>query len=166
MDDRSVQDFYADQWAHCYGCGRLNEHGLHVQTRWLDERQGASISRFTPHSYHIATPGFVYGGILASLIDCHGIATAALAADRAEQRPFGSEPPVRFVTASLHVDFLRPTPLTTLDLVGHIIAVSERDGRTRKVTTDITVLANQRECVQGKVVGVLAPDDFGAERGA
>ncbi len=28
MTDLPFQDYYLDQLSHCYGCGRLNEHGL------------------------------------------------------------------------------------------------------------------------------------------
>lgn len=163
MDTRPIQDFYPDQWAHCYGCGRLNAHGLHVQSRWLDEAAGTTISRFTPAEYHVALPGFVYGGLLASLIDCHGIGSAALAAHRAEAREFGSEPPVRFVTASLHVDYRHPTPLTALEATGTIVDVSARDGRTRKVAVDVVVSAGGRECVRAHVVGVHVPPHFGQD---
>lgn len=163
MDTRPVQDFYPDQWAHCYGCGRLNLHGLHVQSRWLDERAGTTISEFVPAEYHVALPGFVYGGLLASLIDCHGIGSAALAAYRAEARPFGSEPPVRFVTASLHVDYRLPTPMTTLEAIGRIVEATERDGRTHKVTVEVTVTAGGRPCVEGRVVGVQVPPHFGQD---
>ena len=161
MDSRPVQDFYPDEWSFCYGCGRHNDHGLHVQTRWLDDREGLSTCRFTPQEYHCALPGFVYGGLLASLIDCHGIGTAALAAHRAEGRPPGSEPAVRFVTGSLHVDFLAPTPLGELELTGRIVEASSREGRTYKVSVDVSVVAGGRECVRGQVLGILAPADFG-----
>ena len=162
MDERPVQDFYPQKWSHCYGCGRLNEHGLHVQTSWLDDQAGTSRSRFTPEAYHVSLPGFVYGGLLASLIDCHGTGTATLAAYRAEQRPLGSLPQPRFVTGSLHVDNLRPTPLTTLTLIGRIKEASSRDGRVYKVAVDVELLADGRECVRGHVVAILAPADFGA----
>ena len=74
---KAFQDFYPDELAHCYGCGRLNESGLHIRTLWDGEE---SVTRFTPRPYHTATPGFVNGGVLASLIDCHGTGTAAAAA--------------------------------------------------------------------------------------
>lgn len=162
MDIRPIQDFYSEKWSHCYGCGRLNEHGLHVQTSWLDDREGTSLSRFTPEAYHVSLPGFVYGGLLASLIDCHGTGTATLAAYRAEERPWGSAPAIRFVTGSLHVDYLRPTPLTTLTLIGRIAETSSRQGRVYKVAVDVELLADDRECVHGRVVAILAPEDFGA----
>lgn len=162
MDARPVQDFYPEEWSYCYGCGRLNDHGLHVRTRWLDERAGTSTCTFTPQPYHCAMPGFVYGGLLASLIDCHGIGTAALAAHRGEGRPLGSEPAVRFVTGSLHVDFLAPTPLGELGLTGRILDAARRDGRVYKVDVEVVVAAQGRDRVRGRVLGILAPADFGA----
>ena len=33
-DAPAVQDFYPEDVAHCYGCGRLNEAGLRLRTRW------------------------------------------------------------------------------------------------------------------------------------
>jgi hypothetical protein len=34
MMDKAVQDYYPDQFAHCYGCGRLNPEGLHIKSYW------------------------------------------------------------------------------------------------------------------------------------
>src|SRR5678815_1688623 len=66
---------------------------------------------FMPAPHHISVPGFVYGGLLASLIDCHAMATAASAAELASGRQIGEGPAPRYVTASLHVEYLKPTPL-------------------------------------------------------
>src|SRR5712692_2850090 len=107
MNERAIQDYYADESAHCYGCGRLNEQGLHIQSY----RDGNDlICTFTPKPYHTAFPGIVYGGLIASIIDCHSIGTATAAIYRAEGREL-KEPLRRFVTASLHVDYLKPTPI-------------------------------------------------------
>ena len=73
----AIQDQYPDSFAHCYGCGRHNALGLHVRTEWNGSE---GVARFQPRPEHIAIPGFVYGGLLASLIDCHAIGTAAAAA--------------------------------------------------------------------------------------
>ena len=108
MTDRAFQDDYPDDWSVCYGCGRLNEQGLHIQSRWDGEE---SVCTFQPRPYHTAIPGFVYGGLIASVIDCHATGTASAVAYRAANRPPGSDPPFRFVTAALHVDYLRPTPM-------------------------------------------------------
>lgn len=108
MKNLAVQDFYPEELSHCYGCGRSNAHGHQIKSYWDGDE---TIARFTPQPYHIAIPGFVYGGLIASLIDCHGTGSAALAVYRSEERNPGTEPALRFVTASLQVDYLKPTPL-------------------------------------------------------
>ena len=77
---RAIQDFYPDDFAHCYGCGRLNPQGLKLKTCWDGDE---TVARFLPRPEHVAVPGFVYGGLIASLIDCHAMGTAAAAAERA-----------------------------------------------------------------------------------
>ncbi len=144
---KAFQDYYSDDVSHCYGCGRLNEHGLQLKSYWDGDD---SVATFQPESFHMAVPGFVYGGLLASLIDCHGTATAAAAAYRAEGREMDTQPPFRFLTASLHVDYLRPTPLTVpLELRGQ---VKEFSGR--KTVVAVTVTAEGKLCVRGEVVAV------------
>ncbi|HNS01032.1 MAG TPA: PaaI family thioesterase [Anaerolineae bacterium] len=155
MTDLAFQDYYPDEWSHCYGCGRLNEQGLQIKSRWDGDE---SVAVYTPRPYHTAIPGYVYGGLLASLIDCHGTGTAAAAAYRAEGRPMDSQPPRRYVTASLKVDYLRPTPLgPPLELRGR---VTELKGR--KVVVQISLVADGVECVRGEVVTVQIPEGFGA----
>ncbi|NUQ50254.1 MAG: PaaI family thioesterase, partial [Phycisphaerae bacterium] len=92
MSADAVQDRYPDDFAHCYGCGRLNPHGLHVRSRWDGDE---TLATLLPQPHHTAVPGFVYGGLIASLIDCHGTGSAALAGYRADGREPGSAPPLR-----------------------------------------------------------------------
>ncbi len=151
MADKAFQDFYPDQLSHCYGCGRLNEHGLQIKSYWDGDE---SVCRFVPRPYHTAIPGYVYGGLIASLIDCHGTGTAAAAMYRAEQRALDTLPPFRFVTGSLHVDYLRPTPLgVPLEIRG---VVKEIKGR--KVVVAATLSANGEVCARGEVVAVQMPE--------
>ena len=146
----ALQDLYPDDFAHCYGCGRLNAHGLHVKSEWRD---GESIARFQPASYHMALPGFVYGGLIASLADCHAMATAATASMVAAGLTPGADPTPRFVTASLHVDFIRPTPLgPELVLRAHAVEIGER-----KVTVEMRVLVDGVESARARVIAVRAP---------
>jgi acyl-coenzyme A thioesterase PaaI-like protein len=153
MQVKPIQDYYPDDVAHCYGCGRLNEHGHQIKSYWDGNE---TISHFTPEKYHTAVPGYVYGGLIASLIDCHGTGTAALAAYRAENRDYDSLPPFRFVTASLQIDFLKPTPLgVELELKGKIIEI-----KGKKVVTEITLSANGIITARGKVVAVKMPESF------
>ena len=155
--EKAFQDYYADRFSHCYGCGRLNEHGLHLQSRWDGDE---TVALFTPRPYHIAMPGFVYGGLLASLVDCHGTGTAAAAAARQEGRELGSDPPLRFVTASLHVDYLHPTPLgVPLEIRGRIEEI-----HGRKVVVAETVSAAGQLCARGRVVAVRLPPSMAPSR--
>jgi acyl-coenzyme A thioesterase PaaI-like protein len=154
MGDKAFQDYYPDDLNQCYGCGQLNEHGLRIRSFWDGEE---TLCRFSPRPYHTAIPGFVYGGLIASLIDCHGTGTAAAAAYRAEGRGMDSEPPHRFVTASLRVDYLAPTPLgPVLELRGRVEEV-----KGRKVTVGITLSAEGKLCARGTVIAVEMPEDFG-----
>ena len=154
----ALQDLYPDDFSHCYGCGRLNSHGLHIRSEW---REGESTARFTPANYHIAMPGFVYGGLLASLIDCHAMATAAGASMVAAGLTPGRDVTPRFVTASLQVDFLRPTPAgEELLLRARPTNVSER-----KVLVDVEVRAAGIECVHGRVVAVRLPATMASQSG-
>lgn len=150
---KGVQDYYPNDVAHCYGCGSLNEHGHHLKTFWDGDE---TISRFTPKDYHTAVPGYVYGGLIASLIDCHGTGTAALAAYKNENREPGTNPPFRFVTASLQVDFLKPTPLgIELELRGKIL-----EAKGKKVISEISLYADNKLTAKGKVIAVQMPDNF------
>ncbi len=153
MKEKAFQDYYPDELSHCYGCGRLNEHGHQIKSYWEGEE---TVARFFPKPYHIAIPGYVYGGLLASLIDCHGTGTAAAAAYRAEKREMDSEPPLRFVTASLKVEYLKPTPLgVPLDIRGSV-----KEIRGRKVVVSATISARGEICVRGEVVAVQMPADM------
>lgn len=150
MTEKAFQDQYPDELAHCYGCGRLNPEGLHVQSYWDGEE---SVARYVPRPYHIALPGFVYGGLLASLLDCHGTGTAAAAASRAEGKAIGQDPTLRYVTAALRVDFLRPTPLgVELEIRARVKEVSGR-----KVVVEEWIVAEGNVCVRGEVVAVRMP---------
>jgi len=153
MDIKAIQDYYPDDLAHCYGCGKLNEHGHQIKSYWDGDE---TSSHFTPKEYHTAIPGFVYGGLIASLIDCHGTGTAALASYRSEGREHDTQPPFRFVTASLQVDYLKPTPLgVELELRGKVVEL-----KGRKVISEITVWANGEITVRGKVVAVQMPENM------
>jgi acyl-coenzyme A thioesterase PaaI-like protein len=156
VEQKAFQDYYPDFWSHCYGCGRLNQHGLQIKSFWDGP---VSVCHFQPRPYHTAVPGYVYGGLIASLIDCHGTGTAAAASYRAEGRELGTDPPLRFVTASLQVDYLRPTPIdATLELRGTVEEV-----KARKVVVDITLAARGEVCARGQVVAVRITDDFLSE---
>lgn len=150
---RAFQDYYPDHLSHCYGCGRLNEHGYRIQTFWEGDD---SVTRYVPEAFHTAVPGLVYGGLLASLIDCHSTGTAAAAMYRAENRAMDSSPPFRFVTGSLQVHYLRPTPLgPELVIRGRVQEIVRR-----KVTIASTVQVDGVVTVRGEVVAIQMPENL------
>ncbi len=139
-----VQDCYPPHYQCCYGCGVRNPHALGLATFWDGEVGHAT---FTPKPEHTAVPGFVYGGLLASLVDCHGVATAAAAlADDPRHPP-------RLVTASLRVDFLRPTPL------GPPLALQARltERRGSKAVVQVEIRVDGEVTVRGEVVAAPIP---------
>lgn len=151
MGGKAVQDFYPDEFAWCYGCGRLNPAGWHLKTFWEGE---GTVTRFTPQPHHTALPGYVSGGVIASVIDCHGTGSASAAALRAEGRDIGDGPSPRFVTAALHVDYLKPTPLgVPLEVRGRI---TEMKGR--KVVISAELSAGGEITARGEIVAVRVPE--------
>ncbi|MCX7240102.1 MAG: PaaI family thioesterase [Burkholderiales bacterium] len=152
---KAFQDYYPENVAHCYGCGSLNPHGHQIKTHWDGDE---TVTFYTPEPFHTAIPGYVYGGLIASLIDCHGTGTAAAAAYRAAGREMDSLPPFRFVTGSLHVDYLKPTPLNgALEIRGRV-----KEIKGRKVVVESTVYAGGVATARGEVVAVQMPENFGA----
>ena len=153
---KAFQDYYPDNVAQCYGCGSQNHHGHQIKTHWEGEE---SVTRFTPEPYHTAIPGYAYGGLIASLIDCHSTGTAAAAMYRSEGREMDTLPPFRFVTGSLHVDYLKPTPIDgALELRGRV-----KEIRGRKVIVETTVFAQGVATARGEVVAVQMPESFGSK---
>jgi len=154
MPQNSFQDDDPDALAHCYGCGKLNEHGHQIKSYWDGDE---SVCHFMPEPYHIAIPGYVYGGLLASLIDCHGTGTAAAAMyiSLKEQDP-NTEPNTRFLTVSLHVDYLKPTPLgIELEVRAKVQGL-----KRRKVVIEEWILANGVITVRGEVIAVQVPESM------
>lgn len=150
---KAFQDYYPESFAQCYGCGHLNEHGHHFKTYWDGEE---SVTRYTPEPFHTAVPGYVYGGLLAALIDCHSTGSGAAALYRAEGRDMDTLPALRCVTASLHLNYLKPTPLNVeLEVRGRV-----KEVKGRKVVIESTIYANGVATVTAEVVAIQIPDDF------
>jgi len=77
---------------------------------------------------------------------------------RAEGRAMDSLPAFRFVTGSLNVSYLKPTPLgRELEIRGRV-----REIKGRKVFVDSTLFVDGVACARGEVVAVQMPDNFGA----
>lgn len=144
---KAIQDFYPAETAICYGCGRNNPLGLHLKTRWNGEE---GELRFKPKPHHTAFPGVVYGGLIASLIDCHSMGTAIAAAYQAEDRAPGTGPEITFVTGNLNVTYLKPTPIG----VELVLRARPKELTKRKAVIACSVFANGQECARGETIGI------------
>ena len=153
---KAFQEYYPKNLSHCYGCGVNNKQGHQLKSYWHENSDNGveqTIAHFKPKTYHTAIPNCVYGGLLASLIDCHGTGSAAAISYKRANRLMGSEPAFRFVTAALNINYLAPTPMgITLKLIGTFSEIKEN-----KVIVDIDVIAQEQICVQGQVVAVKMP---------
>jgi acyl-CoA thioesterase FadM len=68
----------------------------------------------------------------------------------------GTEPELRFVTASLHVDYLKPTPLgVPLEVRGMV-----KEIKGRKVVVTAALSAQGEVCARGEVVAVQVPESM------
>ncbi|PFA63738.1 thioesterase [Bacillus sp. AFS015802] len=153
----AIQDDYPDDFAWCYGCGRLNQDGHHFRTGVEGDH---TVTIYTPKPEHTALPGFVYGGLIASLIDCHGTGSAAIALHRKNGGEIGDgQAPPRFVTASLKVDFMKPTPHNVpLKAVGTVQEI-----HPKKFIVETEVFAEGKLCARGEVTAVVMPKTFISE---
>lgn len=148
----AFQDFYPDRFSHCYGCGKSNPQGHHLKSYWDGEE---TIARFTPGpQFSGGVPNHVYGGLIASLFDCHGNGSAAGFAHRAQDREMGQGEPMRFVTASLKVDFLRPTPMG-VELVVRAKLLSLEG---RKVRMGMALSAGDVTCATSEMLAIQLKD--------
>lgn len=155
--ERAIQDDYVDEFAQCYGCGHLNENGLHVRTGWDDANPNRTVAYYDPRADEIAVPGVVYGGLIASIVDCHGIGSASLFLHRKNgHEPGDNVEPPRLVTGSLNVEYFKPTPHgTRLKLVGDIEEI-----HPKRFAVQVEVMADGELCAKGEVVAVVAPTSF------
>jgi acyl-coenzyme A thioesterase PaaI-like protein len=152
MSNSPIQNFYPEDASICFGCGRNNTHGLHIQTFW-DGEEG--IAHFTPQPFHTGWPGVVYGGLLASLIDCHSIGTSIAAMYQMEGRALGSDPQIQCVTGTLHVVYLYPTPIDA----NLLLRARVKELTPRKAIIETTVTANDQVCVRAEIVAVRIKQD-------
>ena len=96
------------------------------------------------------------GGIIATVLDCHGVSTAIADAHQQEGRAIGSEPEIWCATASMTVDYLRPTPLgVPLELRSTVVT---RDDR--RTSVDCVLEADGKERARARVVAVRVPAEW------
>jgi acyl-coenzyme A thioesterase PaaI-like protein len=121
-------------YAHCFGCGDEQEHGLHLRST-AGEGQ-TTLSTFEVTEAHQGAPGLAHGGLLACAFDeAIGAAVGHLLRQPA-------------VTGHLETDFVRPVPVgSTLHITSRLSGVAGRkvyasaDGRLNASDGPIAVRA-------------------------
>ncbi len=152
MSEKAFQDY----WEHndCWGCGAHNPHGLQIKSRWSEK--GATVCKWNPPEHFKAGPdGYLNGGIIATIIDCHSICTAIADCYREEGRALDTEPLLWCVTGSMKIDYLRPVP--TSEAVNLKAKILKRDGR--KITVTCELFSNEKLCAKGEVLAVKVPTE-------
>ena len=94
-----------------------------------------------PEEHHQAFPGMINGGIIGTLLDCHGNWTAAIAL----MDKNGEEQPPCTVTASYSVKLRRPTPNDTLLCITSQVKSIEGN----KVEVELLLEAEGKVCATG-----------------
>lgn len=150
MERAAFQDQITDNF--CFGCGPTNQHGLRIKSYW--DGPNESICTYQPESHQNAgSKQFLNGGIIATLIDCHCICTAIAYAYRDEGREIGSSPAIWYVTGSLTVKYLRPTPIKVpVELRARFVKAGEK-----KTVLSCTLSSNGQECAKGELVAIRVP---------
>ncbi len=134
---------------HCFGCGPGNRDGLRIKSFWVDEAE--SVCRYQPEPHQTAGPrGVLNGGIIATLIDCHGVCTAVADAYRRAGREMGEGELLWYVTASLQVDYRRPTPIDREVTIR--ARITETAGR--KTWIDCDLRSGDQVCAEARLLAV------------
>jgi len=144
--DRAIQDQIAGN--HCWGCGPLNPQGLQIKSYWQGD---GAVCTFRPRPEHMAGPtGIVNGGIIATIIDSHSVCTAMAALAVAGGVDLADAPDLWAATASLHVDYLSPTPIDqTLHLTSRVLSIEGK-----RVRVECVLRAGDVDCARAEVLAV------------
>lgn len=133
----------------CFGCGHSNTDGLQIKSYWDGED---CVCVWQPEKKYQGWPEITCGGIIATLIDCHCMASAMATAVRNENRPLGSMPEYRFATGTLHIKYLKPTPITSpLTLRAKVTHIKEE----RIYTLYCDLFAENQKTVEAEVTAFL-----------
>lgn len=109
------------------------------------------VCTFEPEPKHNAGfPNVMYGGLVASLIDCHSVWTAIAHTYRAEGREHGSLPAISYVTGSLTVRYLKPTALD----IPVVLRAHVTELHPRKAMVHCDLYSGDEKTAEGDVLAV------------
>ena len=133
----------------CFGCGHSNDDGLQIKSYWQGDE---CVCIWQPEKKHQGWPEITCGGIIATLIDCHCMASAMATAIRNENRALGSDPEYRFATGTLHIKYLKPTSIVKpLTLIAKVTDIKNQ----RIYTLHCDLFAENQKTVEAEVTAFL-----------
>ena len=151
----AIQDRYGERFQHCWGCGPKNELGLHLKTYPSIDGESC-ISRIKlENRYTGGVPSNVFGGMIATIFDCHGTASAAWFAHHQKGLELTESTVIgRFITARLEIDYLSPSPIE--DEIVVTSTLEELGERKAIIAMEMTVATKVR--AKAKMVAVAVKD--------
>lgn len=152
VTEQAFQDQMRDNY--CWGCGADNPSGLHLKSYWDDD---VAIARWTPSDEFAAGPRhFLNGGIIATLLDCHGVCTAVADAYQREEREIGADPEIWHATVSLSIEYLRPTPINEVVQLSARVVAYEDNG----TSVECVLGAGGKDRARAAVHTARVPDEW------
>ena len=151
----AIQDRYGERFQHCWGCGPKNDLGLHLKT-YPSIDGNSCISRIKlENAYTGGVPSNVFGGMIATIFDCHGTASAAWFAHHQKGLELTESTVIgRFITARLEIDYLSPSPIE--DEIVVTSTLEELGERKAIIAMEMTVATKVR--AKAKMVAVAVKD--------
>ena len=139
----------------CWVCGNENAHGLYIKSFWEGDE---SVCTWKAADFHTAGwPRVLNGGIISGIIDCHCVQTAMAASYKDKVGQEREAPSYWYATASLKVDFLKPTPVDKpVQLRARVTQM-----HARKALVTCLLLSEGVECARGEVLAVRVPAGTG-----
>lgn len=133
----------------CFGCGNTNEHGLKIKSYWDGD---IAKCEWQPAKFHVGWGKLTCGGIIATIVDCHCIATAMATAYRNENRSLESEPKYLFATGSINIRYLQPAAIDKpLELRAHVTQIKN----DKKYTLACEVYVDNEKIADSQVIALL-----------
>jgi acyl-coenzyme A thioesterase PaaI-like protein len=148
----AIQDLIP--YNHCYGCGPENPDGMQIKSHWDGDE---TVCTYAPRPEQSAGPlQYLYGGTIASLIDCHSVGTAIANYYRREGREVGEGEAIWCVTGRLTVNYLAPTPIDA-DVT---LRATIGECHEKRTIIRCRVYSGETQTAEGEVVAVRVPPDW------
>lgn len=143
----------------CFGCGKNNPEGLQIKSYWEGD---TCICIWNSQQKYNGWTNLLNGGILATLVDCHCMATATSYAYQQENnRAWNSEPVYRYATGTMTIKYLKPTS-NNLPIR---LEAKIREVKNKKTTVQCTCWSGGIKTAEAEVIAIRVYDSSLPEDG-